>query len=153
MIFRDYKENTIRRWYGESYKKILTKGTLFDEQAARLAFFDRWPEENRHLVYYEDLLLNPKETLTKALEFLGESDERMEEFLANFDSFKKLCLATYDQETKRLPLGPSISKGKDIHYHSKKVSKVLLFKADELFQKKYPDLWEKYLARYLFCPT
>ncbi|MDX8430961.1 MAG: sulfotransferase [Candidatus Algichlamydia australiensis] len=148
LIYRDYKENTIRMRGAENYKKALSEGTLFNNQAKNLAFFDRWPEERRHLVYYEDLILSPKETLEKVLDFLGEDHGRVKKFMKNLSQYQQMCLASYDKATKGKKFGQSQSKGADLHFHSKKVSKELLLEADEIFKDKYPYLWDKYLSHY-----
>jgi len=150
LIYRNYKENTIRRCRDRAaqYKKMLDEGKLFDRQAEKLRLYDEWPEENRYLVYYEDLMENPRETLEGALDFLNESDERLGDFLENLDQHKADCLAAYEYVTKKCGLGGPISKGKSVDYHSKKIPKELLLQADALFEAKYPYLWKKYLTRY-----
>ncbi|MDX8430962.1 MAG: hypothetical protein SNF33_04065 [Candidatus Algichlamydia australiensis] len=148
LVFRNYKETTIREC-GDSasrFSRAVQQKKLFHELAAKLNFFDRWPEENRHLVYYEDLLLKPKDVLQNLLVFLEEEDSLLEEFIENIQEYKRQCLSSYD---KQVPGGSkSISKGKSLDFHSKKVPKKLLYQADGLFQSQYPYLWKKYLSRY-----
>ncbi len=150
LLFRNYKENTIRRYEDNAskYKKKLNKGTLFDKQAAKLRLYDSWPKESRYLVYYEDLMENPRETLAGLLHFLDESDERLEDFLADLDMQKAKSLAAYEKNTKEAGIGGPISKGKSTSYHSEKVPKKLLLQADDLFKARYPYIWRKYLTRY-----
>ncbi len=154
LVFRNYKENTIRRCADQpsEYQKMLDKGTLFDEQAAKLRFYENWPEENRYLVYHEDLMENPEEILRGILHFLDEDDEKLEGILANIDRHKAKSLSAYENNMKKFGQSGPISRGKDILYHSKLMPQELLLQADELFKSRHPELWEKYLSRYASQP-
>jgi hypothetical protein len=104
-----------------------------------LMFFDAWPADRRHLIYYEDLIAKPRETLAAILEFLQEPDTRLDQFMHDYQHHKETCLAIYPKP---------ISRGNDPLFHSKKLSIAFRKKVDAWIAYAYPELWEKYLWRY-----
>ncbi len=103
-----------------------------------LGFFDAWYGK-KLLVYYEDLIKNPRMVLTQVLLFLGESDNRLEDFFQKFEQHKIKALGLYDL------LGGSKSKGNDLLYHSQKMSSDERKNFDTWIIENYPLLWKKYL--------
>lgn len=101
-----------------------------------LTVYDSWNPENRLLIYYEDLLLNPRETLSRLLIFLDESFTYFENFLAEYEYHKKVALGVYSE---------SKSRGSDLLYHSRKIDPVYRMQIDQWIEELYPDLWHRYL--------
>lgn len=104
-----------------------------------LAFFDSWPAERRYLIYYEDLITHPRETLAGILAFLHESDERLDQFIQDYQQHKQKSLSLYPNPT---------SRGSDPLFHSKKLSAAYRKQVDIWIAQAYPELWNKYLERY-----
>lgn len=77
---------------------------------------------------------------------MEEDDFRLQEHLANLEEDRAKIIDFYSRRHKST--GGSTSKGKDIHYHSKKMPKKLQQQIQNQLQKNKPNLWEKYLSRY-----
>ena len=77
-----------------------------------------WPEDNRVLIYYEDLIRNPKETLEKILLFLREDLDCLDLFIKNYDKHSKNTIQFYINT-----IGPSVTKDNTINYHANKLKK------------------------------
>ncbi|MDX8430981.1 MAG: sulfotransferase domain-containing protein [Candidatus Algichlamydia australiensis] len=138
---RNYKECMIR--HHRSVKKALQNISEKKNYFENLKLYDSWDPERRLLVYYEDLILHPKQTLTKVLKFLDCYDEQeLEEFLFNIAAHRRKVLQFYKK------YGGARSKGKDLTYHSKDVSDRELQALDDYAKKNYPNLWKKYLWMY-----
>jgi len=71
--------------------------------------FDKWPEENKLLIYYEDLIIKPKEIFEKASQFLN-IENSLDNFFENYDFIFDSSIKAY---------GKSFSLGKDIIYEGK----------------------------------
>ena len=147
MIVRNYKEVFIRRVRdnAENYARLIQKKRQFAAYCAYLKVFDSWDPASRHLVYYEDLIAKPRETLKGVLDFLGESDHRLNEFMQNYESNRLATVQSYHKVQSAR--GGSMSRGEDVFFHSKQVPTELLRKTDNKMQAFYPALWG-YLKRY-----
>ena len=148
LILRNYKETSIRRCGDkpDCYSKYLKDQNCFNAIAKRIKFFESWPEESRYVIYYEDLMLSPRESMQEILDFLEEDNFRLDDYIKNLDQLKEYSLRSYDKQ--RPGNSGSYSKGRDLLFHSKKMPRELLIRADELFRKKHPYIWNKYLSRY-----
>jgi hypothetical protein len=98
--------------------------------------YESWNENKRLLVYYEELLLHPKEELTRILNFLGEPLTYLDAFMAEYEDHKATCLQIYKF---------SSSKGKDVLHHSRKTDKKYRESVDGWIASLYPEWWHKYL--------
>ena len=150
LLIRDYKECLVRRW-GYRHSLVLSKldpkkndGQTYG-YVETLQRFDKWDPEKRLLLHYEDLILNPRATLKKALDFLGESDEELDDFIRAIESHKENSLAFY---ASNRTYGRPISKGKDLNYHKKRSPPWFFNELDRIFYQHYPDITEKYLKCY-----
>jgi hypothetical protein len=141
-ILRNPKECIARTQYA-SFSELLDTlwGNAYQHRLyfENLALFDEWPTERRYLVYYEDLITKPRETLAGILAFLDESDERLDQFMDQYQHHKEKCLSLYSGAT---------SRGSDPLFHSKKLSAQYRKQVDLWIADAYPELWEKYLQRY-----
>ncbi len=144
LIVRNPVESAIRSYMhgrGLSYEELLCK---FQKQGYRvlvnnLNFYDRWPSERRLLVYYEDLMEFPLETITRIVTFLGESTDLVADFIEHLDGHKTTCLTQYKQ---------SMTQGKDLTYHSRQLSEQQLQRLEEIIKESDIKVWKKYLGRY-----
>ncbi len=97
--------------------------------------YNSWPAADRLVVYYEDLLRYPRETLTTILLFLHEPLDCIELFMSNFTQHQEACKKIY-LRTK--------SAG-DLLYHSKKLSSEYRAQVDRWIADAYPEFWNGYL--------
>ncbi len=105
--------------------------------------YDRWSEDKKLLIYYEDLIEKPSETLARLVRFLDGDPERVKNFMARYEEHKRKALRIYDRE-----YAGSDTKGKGTLHHSKKLSTRFLQQIDDLVREHYPEIMEKYLLRY-----
>jgi hypothetical protein len=105
---------------------------------ANIDLFETWPNHLRLLVYYEDLITDPRATLARILTFLKEPLTRLDHFMDHHEEHKKISLTLYRR---------SISEGKDILFHSHKASHTYLLQMDNLIAATYPHIWNTYLCK------
>ncbi|MDX8430971.1 MAG: sulfotransferase [Candidatus Algichlamydia australiensis] len=152
LLLRNYKENCFNKSryikYQDSsqFEKILRSGSR--QYLNLLRCFDRWPEERRLLIRYEDLIKSPEKVLRQALEFLEvEYKEReMHEFFTpkKFQFHRLRCMKLMEI----LNGGPSISKGKSTRFHAGYAKQEILDQIDCHFEEAAPDLFNRYLEEY-----
>ncbi|MDX8430968.1 MAG: sulfotransferase domain-containing protein [Candidatus Algichlamydia australiensis] len=152
LILRNYRECLIRHSGVEKVLQMIhelnTKsGGKFSANwyLKNLQFFDDWPEERRLLIYYEDMIQNPKEVFERVATFIDEDPEVFASFLAHYKEHVAKSLAWRNAKEGHVR---AQSMGRDLSYHSKRISRKKRQKFDEAVKNNYPDLWEKYLTRY-----
>jgi|GEM_PF-1099303 len=154
MILRNFKECI------PSYKKfsseellnsiVLDKGP-FKQYIKNLIYFDTWANERtKLLIYYEDLISNPEETIKKIASFYHNQveDDYLENLYDNYEDSWKKCYKSYK---KSFPTGRS--DGCSLIFHSKDFPSDLVYSMDKHIKITYPHLWEKYLSRYEYNPV
>ena len=152
MIARNHKEYLLRRTKENSNEEEKLHSRLINPNHISgymnyFKFFEEWEEDKRLLVYYEDMMHDFENTMDKILAFIGEeSGERLERFVDNIDYHRGRILKYYHRIFRRG--GGSISKGKDVHHHSKDIPVDLLQSVDTFIKKNYPNYWRRYLKRY-----
>lgn len=109
-----------------------------------LRCYDLWNPATRLLIYYEDLILDPRATLENALDFfhIENKEYLLNKFMDEIDTHKKICLNEYDKR------GGSRSKGKDLLYHTKYIGQRNAILIDNTVKSLFPYYFEKYLKRY-----
>ena len=144
LLVRNYKECMLR---GNDHDIERIKEMLTDEKVCsyfhNLEVFNRWHPKRRILVYYEDLIDHPRETLGSVLDLIGESRRRLPDFIKNIEKHRQKTLAYYDRTHKG-----ARSRGKDHLFHSKQEAIEDLEEIDEMIIDRWPTLFEKYLTRY-----
>lgn len=126
LIVRDYKES-IPRNTGYDNHKYFIESKKFN---SNLVIFDK-TNLDKLLIYYEDLILHPKETLTKILKFLDEYNEmNLNSFIEKLPEHKKNSISVYNMFQK------SFTEGKDLNSHKSKLSQTDLNYLDSLFTNK-----------------
>lgn len=141
-ILRNPKEVFARDLNPEVLAQYIHNGQM--RRAQKVYFddlieFDGWNEDRKVLIYYEDLITFPEQTLAQLLEFLNESLDPLVEFMANYQMHKQKGL-----EIKNT-LSQNYTNGQEAVSHSKKLTKEECKKIDFLIAGRYPELWEKYL--------
>lgn len=105
-----------------------------------LQTYDTWSPERRCLVYYEDLISKPHETLLHILSFLHEKNTRLDEFMRDYTQHKAQALklyTTYEND--------SATGGNTLLFHSQKMTAEERKLFDKKVKNAYPHLWETYL--------
>ena len=124
----------------EEAQKLITKYLSY--YLAMFRFFDHWELSHRLLVYYEELLLYPKQTLKRILEFLRENDKGLKNYMDHIETYQAKILDSYHHQHQ------SKSKGIDILYYSKRSSQKVLLELDAIIKAMDLELWHKYLHRF-----
>lgn len=143
LLLRNYKECMIRQCGSiDAVLKTLPKESVYFKN---LQLFDEWAPERRLLVYYEDFMRYPEETLARAMEFVASPNKnRLKMFIKELPQHREKVFQYYRSKRR----GGTNSQGKDLLYHSKNVDKEKLVYLDEYAQKMYPNLFDKYLWMY-----
>jgi hypothetical protein len=152
---RNYKECIVKegQFNAEEFlDAIRQEKPVVKDYFDNLYFFDRTWKNAKFLIVYEEIISNPKKVVIDLLNFLGESLEGVEEFFENYAEWGDLMLSSYHNQHK--DKGPA-SNNAPI-FHSRSFPKEILCEVDRMIQKRYPDLFEKYLKVYaekeLFFP-
>lgn len=152
-ILRNYKEcmgrNTKRPQYIHKFGTEDAFISIFQDKnfiylktyIANLMTFHDWDPDNRLIVYYEDLIENPKKEMERVLIFFKEP------ILNDIDSqvledIRCKSLTFYQKKHG------SITKGKNLSHYSDALSDEAIVQIDESMKNSYPDLWKNYLSRY-----
>ncbi len=114
--------------------------TLTMQYLQILQLYDQWPQDRRFMIYYEDLISDPEQTLKGLLAFLQEPPIYLDAFIACYDEHKKACLGMYAQQEDE----PVTQGNKAIHY-SMIINKSERVKLDNYFAQTVPTIWDKYL--------
>lgn len=126
LMVRDYKES-IPRNTNHNKSKYLEESQKFN---GNIDIFDK-TDLDKLLIYYEDLILNPKDVLSEVLLFLNEYDEKkLNSFIESIDYHKSKSISIYDK------FQGSQTKGEDLHGHKKKLTQSDLDYLDSLFTNK-----------------
>lgn len=110
-----------------------------------ITYFDKWPKDRRLLLYYEDLIDNPREVFDKALTFLNHKKNRLDPFIDRIDYFRNLARQKY---SAHFPHNPVQSSGLAHHRYDLANWKKTHNQIISLFSRKYPRLYQDYLKRY-----
>lgn len=163
LLIRNYRECLLREYQDpESVKNEITYQASFNDLSSDLEWvlslrmnhyfhnlrvFDIWNPEKRLLVYYEDLLQYPQETLLLIADFFGENEKKSEivAFVENIDEHMENSLNIYEG-----PAGgyKSYTRGRSFLYHTNRVGIEKSLEIDQLVKKYFPEFLEKYLSRY-----
>ncbi len=123
--------------------KDLFNNTLTMRYFDILKLYDAWHPEKRYMVYYEDLITDPNNTLQGLLKFLGIDDDHLEDFMAHYDMHKQRSLNLYETQEDR-----SLTHGNKIRHHAQLVSPQERAKLDAYIEHVFPSVWSNYLQRY-----
>lgn len=143
LIIRNPKEALSRQEKQQLTFALLSKnaGTRSQQYAPdtyfiNIGIYDSWKPENRLLIYYEDLLVKPAQTLTKALLFLHEPLNRLDNFINEYEAHKQKAIEIYKV---------SESEGNDLLFHSRLINPDHRKQIDEWMSQLYPLIWQEYL--------
>ncbi len=142
LLIRNPKETIIRET-GSAALGALTSGEgrkNFQRYFENLAIYDEW-QGKKYLIYYEDFMTNPRRILEKIVDFLGDSQEKFDDFFAHYQEHKIKSIKLYADYFYT----QSITKGEDLLAHSRKLSRDHRNELDVWIDKNYRHLWQKYL--------
>lgn len=105
--------------------------------------YDRWNPKTRKLIYYEDLILQPREVLSDLLEFLEADDRYLDPFMNDFAFHQNRSLNFFEETNHE-----SFTKGAALTYHSSQLTLKKKREIDRTIKNIKPLLWERYLKRY-----
>ena len=142
-LVRNYKECLIRELHNSKKKALLYLLNPQNQFCKNIREFDKWPEERRLLIYYEDLITQPSDVYKKLTAFLDEGTEKVENFIEELDQHRQNCINFYIEYA-----GPSVTKGKEKLHHSKKFTLEQRCHMDQLIRNNLKNLYDKYLTRY-----
>ncbi len=145
-ILRDYKECTSSHFHSkQAIKRMLLASSA--HYFTILDLYDSWSPENKILILYSDLVLNPQKVLEQLAEFFDISDRNFDTLIENIDFHRERLRSLYSREFKT---PKSIENGYSksaLTYHQKKLPESFWEEIDDILLKKYPDLCEKYVER------
>jgi len=107
--------------------------------------YELWNPKNRMIVYYEDLIENPRLVLSQIAHFIEESNKQnaIDNFMQHFNDHFEKSLQIYEETYT------SHTRGKSLLYHTNKAGLDKCFHLDTLVKNAFPEFVEKYLSRYL----
>ncbi len=150
MSLRNYKELFFRGRTFENatvgrFRKEMS--TFIKSYLSYLKEFEKWPELNRYLFTYEELIHDPQKLFSSMLLFMDEPMTRMEEYMGNIQELKDIVLRAYTFKHKGK--GGSVTQGNYAVYHSSKVRSELVEELDYYMRQEAGEkLWQKYLSQY-----
>ena len=141
-VLRNPKEVISRQCGTINVKMLKDKNHFQQHYFINLEIFHHWNPDKRHLIYYEDLMENPQETLRELLLFLNEDPSAVDEFMQHYKEHKAKSLKIYQS------FSTSVTKGNSMTHHSKKIHHTERIAIDSFIKATYPELWNNYLSRY-----
>lgn len=142
LIVRNYREAITRHF--QDFDKTLKNIEGNCDYFANLNTYEKWPEDSRLLVYYEDLMKDPESHLRKILHFLKEDTKYLTRYIEDYDYHRERLIRYYRR------MGGAQSEGKDMQFHTKKMTPEQIMQLDEAVQERHPDLFAKYLTHYQY---
>ena len=154
MIIRDFKECIVR--HNDTTEIEILKFDLHNicplvcgieksDYLANLNLYDKW-EGKKYLIYYENLIINPQDVIMKFSEFMKIIDinpnNDANEFINDLQYHKEKSLDLYETVIDK-----SVTRGGDIHYHSKTLTEDQISELNNFVKEKTPYLIN-YLERY-----
>jgi hypothetical protein len=142
VLVRNYKECITRHCHKFAphfnFDKCLTE-KHWPSYVHPLLMYEKF-ERKKLLIYYEDLITQPVDTLMK----IGEAmDINVGMILSAYEHHRLNSLATYVEHKPGLT-----TAGKKVNHHAAKLGREKALAWDEQFKNKLPVLWDKYLSRY-----
>ncbi len=149
LIVRNYKEcipSHIQRIKKDplTFSEIINRISTTESYYFRnLQIYDRY-RGKKILIYYEDLIKDPANTLKQISKFINKEPLNLMDFINNLPLHKNIVIEYYQTIGKF----ESITRGDVELYFSSKLSKQQNVEIDKLVESKYPYITRKYLSRY-----
>lgn len=152
LVLRDYRECLIRHnkdvWKQHPDVKTFLEITDIEQPAnwyiKNIEAFDKF-EGKKLLLYYEDLMAEPESSIRSIAQFLEIDESKVDDFLANIDEHRKKSVNAYTSGGHDSFTGSSRS----LNHHAKSnLRPEQITEFDEYYFTNFPELAQKYLARY-----
>jgi len=147
VLVRNFKECIVRErkcTEHEFYEIVGKKGPDFQLYLKNITLYHSWKDpKTKLLIYYEDLIFKPRQTIEKLVNFL-EIETDLDHFFDNYEYWKSEVITSYKTQHNTLPS----SGGNQEIFHSKDFSKEGLRKLDNYLMKTHSLFWNEYLFRY-----
>jgi hypothetical protein len=139
LLIRDYNEAIIRQLDERRQEKIIRK--CINNYMHCVGFYDKF-DGDKHLVFYEDLLMLPKLEITKIVDFLNiPKTKRFNSFFRDLEAHRQKSVKLYENSVT----GGDVEK---LHFHSEHVEPELVVQIAGIIKSEYEELYNKYLKRY-----
>lgn len=152
LILRNPKECIVRHFeYSEKdfMNSVISESGGYKFFIENLKLFDSWGNQKTKLViYYENLITNPRREMIKVLDFFEESHSNLDNIFTNLEGITGKILESYQTSRCVKKRARMFSGGNQSIYHSRNFSKENMQIVDEYISSTYPNLWNKYLKRY-----
>ena len=125
------------------HTKKLKKNEV-DIYMSNIRLYDKWNDKNKVLIYYEDLLTNPRKEIEKVVKLLNLDVSKIDYFMDNYDEFFDLSVNFYNNKGN---LKTSETKGKKLIHHSLGLSDEEVTKFKKSLNTTYPQIIS-YLDKY-----
>lgn len=132
-LIRDYKECISTFTSKTNLMGTYKSGSYLEN----LELFHNW-KSDKTLIYYEDLLSNPRLVLQSIVDSFNLDQNRLELFLDNYEEHRSKSLAAYPKKTD----------GESLNFYSKCMSSDHITHWDNEMERSNPKLYELYLTRY-----
>lgn len=109
-----------------------------------IELYDEWPNENKIIVYYEDLLEHPQKNIESIVRFMELDLNKLTDFMNSYDELFNLSINFYDTKTDG---NASKTKGKKLIHHSLNLSEEEIINFKTYLNNTYPKL-TTYLRKY-----
>ena len=109
-----------------------------------IKIYEEWDHKNKIILYYEDLINEPKTEIKKILKFMDLDLNKLDDFMGSYDEFFDLSVNYYNNKGKG---NKSKTKGKILVYHSLDLKKEDIANFKNYVVKNYPNLIT-YLNKY-----
>ena len=143
-ILRDYRgqmpdDDRLRRIISEDSLSVLCNRDGIGDYAGLLEALVQHPADKRHVVYFEDLKLNPRETLRECMQFMNTPDlePQLEDFMEHIDRHNKVSVVVYNNGVSK-----SYTRGTNaISHHSDEFLSIEdKIKWDEYIKENHPTI-------------
>ena len=153
LIVRNYKESIVRHGchdFNTIKRQLLgispiERGCNGTDYMAILKMYDEYDDNKKHLVYFEDLILDVEKELYRLAEFFKNDNHNIKEFMENIKKHVATSLEICKTESQR---GITLGDKNKLIYHSNTLSKKLKLDLDSYLEQNHKHLFDKYLTRY-----
>lgn len=140
VVVRNYKESLLRHLGSDVARAIATLQDPHNMYTNALKAYHEWPDDRKLLIYYEDFLQFPEQTLYRLADFFHTGHELIPQFIQELETHRQNGIAIYEHH--------SVTQGKDLHYHGNRISAELRRELDTLCEAADPEMFKTYLLRY-----
>lgn len=153
LLIRDYRECLVRHhqrnWHPQDDVEVFLEDKKTDQPPnwyiENIKEFDSYGGK-KEVIYYEDeILKNPKKSVSKVSNFLSLESKKTEEFTNDINKHVNRSIGLYKEGGH----SSSTPESKDTMKHAKEnLTRKQIRDFDKYYSSNYPKIFEKYLSRY-----